>query len=395
MKKALFHIVLIIFLFSMPSCLYADFSDDLSLSGYFEKRECWQLKSPHDIQASENLFRGELRKFSDNTLLFVSADFKDNKFSDDETSLHEAYIDYSLNSMSFKIGKQIIIKGNSDSLRVTDIISPVDSSEFVTRSFDETRMAVDALNFSYNRINYSLNLIYIPVFTAAETPEYDSPWNKDETIDTAKEIEPDKTFSNSEKCLELKFFLPGLDFSFFYFNGFSDYPVYYNSNELVKQYKKENIFGGTFTKPVNDFVIRGEAVIHKGTYLTNKVISHKPVETDILKYIAGLDYYPGSNLTLSAQYYEEDILSHHDLTNNEKSKKILTFSASKKLFREKLNLSSMLYFNLEKEDSYLRLSTDYELTANLKIFAGSDLFAGSSDTNYGRYEDNSQLWAKI
>ena len=393
-------IILILFLFSQAA--YADFGEGIEFSGYLEKRGCYSIKESGDVQASEVLFRGEIRKVLDNALLFASADVMENEFNDENSKLHEAYIDYSIEAFNLRCGKQIIIWGNSDGLRITDNISPVDSSEFITRSFDETRMAVDAVNFSYNQINYSLNLLYIPVFKSAETPDEDSPWfigNKS-LSQNSKEEEPDKTFNNGEFGGKLNFYLPGFDFSLSYFRGFSDNPVFMlekqgDKDYLLKKYKREQFFGATISKPFNDFVFRGETAFFKNLYLNSENLKNKPVRTDLIKWIIGTDYYPGSNLTLSFQVYGENILSNSDETAKDEFTNILTFSISKKLFREKLELSSMTYFNTGDNDSYINFSSKYEINNHIKISAGADFFSGSSDTGYGRYEDNSQVWFRL
>jgi len=353
------------------------------------------------LQASEILFRGELKQVNENSLLFVSSDFFHNEFSDQTSKIHEAYIDYTLEELNIRLGRQIIIKGNSDGFRITDNISPVDSSEYVTRSFDETRMAVDAMNFSWNKINYSLNFIFIPVFTPAEIPDKESPWFIENGFSGQTiENDPEKKLSNSEAGIFVNFYLPGLDFGFSYFRGFSDNPVsrlekMESETLCLKNYEKEEIFGSFFSKPLKDFVLRGETAYFKGIGFSSKNQFDNPRKADLLKWLAGLDWYPGNNITLTWQFYQELLTSQKNRTQKQNHLNILYFKASKKLFREKLTLASCVQINTDKTDLYLNFSTDYELTSRIKIYGGTDFFSGKESGIYGRYEDNTQMWFKV
>lgn len=396
-----FYILLLSFTFLIAQG-FSNGLDDLGFSGYLEKRGCYSIKDSNQLQASEILFRGEIRKVTDTALLFASTDIMDNEFSDDVTKLHEAYIDYSYKSFNARIGKQIIIWGSSDGLRVTDNISPVDSSEFITRSFDETRMGLNALNLSYNEINYSLNFLIIPVFKEAKTPDKDSPWyvgDKDSSYIT-KETIPDKDLGNMEFGSQVKFYLPGIDFSLSYFLGFSDNPVSYfeenNSDEvLIKSYKKEEIFGLNFSKPIKDFVIRGESAYFRNIHINSNDSHEKPLESDLIKWIIGADYYPGNSFNLSLQVYFENLLSNKNKTIKDELTNVYTLSISKKLFREKLNISSMIFYNWLDKDSYINFSWDYEVSNHIKISSGLDLFMGKKSTLYGQYNDNSQVFFRL
>jgi hypothetical protein len=395
----MFLIFIAVFLL-FPLNIYADWDEDLYFSGYLEKRECRQIKSSNLLQASEILFRGELKQVNENSLLFVSADFFNNEFSDETSKLHEAYIDYTLEELNIRLGRQIIIKGNSDGFRVTDSISPVDSSEYITRSFDETRMAVDAMNLSFNKINYSLNFIFIPVFTPAEFPDKESPWFIENGFQgETKEKDVEKKLSNSEAGAFVNFYLPGLDFGFSYFRGFSDNPVSKlanidNETVCLKNYEKEEIFGSFFSKPVKDFVLRGELAYFRGIHFNSKNDFDNPEKSCLLKWLAGFDWYPGSNITLTCQFYQELLTSKKNKTKKQNHVNIAFFKISKKFFREKLNLGSSAYINTDKTDSYFSLSADYELTSRIKIYGGTDFFSGSDTGIYGKYKDNTQMWLK-
>ena len=104
---------------------------------------------------------------------------------------------------------------------------------------------------------------------------------------------------------------------------------------------------------------------------------------------------PGAQWTLSAQYSQSHILDAGSGLSEPSCRKILTFTLSKDLFREKLTLSAMTFLDMDLWDSLTRLTAEVELMEGLSLFIGTDIFRGDRDGTYGRYRDDTQAWTKI
>ena len=387
-------------------------NQDIDFSGYFETRHCLQTKSPNKFLASETMVRMEMRTAKDDISLFASADFSANHLFEDESkvSLHEAYIDYVSSSWDLRAGRQIIIWGNADGVRITDNISPSDMSEYITRNFDEIRMAVDALKLRLFGKYGTGELIYIPFFKAGIMPEDDNPWAvksssaMDSIIFPANEAEPEKNLENGEIGAKYSFFLPGFDFAFSYFYTWNDFPYYVftenpkesetSSYNATPEYHRLHIAGIEFSKPYNDFVFRGEAAFSHGNFYRfgDKELSLQ--KKDQIKWLLGVDWYPGNNWSLLFQVTEDRILDYSKEISKKEHSTMVTFNLSKKLLREKLTLSGMHYFNMDIKDSFTRLSAEYQVMDGFSLFFGSDIFTGDREGDFGRYKDNTEVWAK-
>ena len=46
-----------------------------------------------------------------------------------------------------RLGRQFVIWGAADGVRVTDLVSPMDMTEFLAQDYDDIRMPVNALRF--------------------------------------------------------------------------------------------------------------------------------------------------------------------------------------------------------------------------------------------------------
>ncbi|MBI9090101.1 MAG: hypothetical protein JEZ12_12875 [Desulfobacterium sp.] len=388
-----------------------DLGLDFDLSGYVETRHCFQAKSPNDFLASETLARVEGRASTADISLFASVDLSANyRFGDESgVSIHEAYVDYVSSPWDLRAGRQIITWGNADGVRVTDNISPSDLSEYITRDFDEIRMAVDALKFRLFGTHGTAELIYIPFFKAGILPEDDSPWavggfsSTDTMTRSSGDAEPGKGLENGEFGAKYAFFLPGFDFALSYFYTWNDLPDYAFTRKagefsdaylVTPEFNRLHITGVEFSKPYGDFVFRGEAAFFHGRRYSARDRDSLLQKKDQAKWLLGVDWYPGSNWSLLCQVTGDRILGFSDTIAREKHTTMVTFNLSRKLLREKLILSGMHYYTMDAGDSLTRLSGEYAVMDGFSLFLGSDIFTGDREGTFGRYRDNTQVWVK-
>lgn len=373
---------------------------DTEFSGFLETRHNAQVKSPNDILASETLARLELTACQGNFTAFGAVNLSANHLLEDESgvSLHEGYLDYALNNLSIRAGRQIIIWGQSDGIRIVDNVSPLDYSETITRDFDEMRMAVDVLNLKYASGWGDLQLLWIPVYRSGEQPLKDSPWylggHGSNTV--LPDNEPDHPFKDSELALRYALYLSGMDLAFSYFYTWNDFPCYQRSGAaLGPVYDRVHILGAEFSKPLGEFVFRTEAAYFAGSLAQGYDSDYFTAEKDRVKWLTGLDWYPGNDWTLSWQYAQHHVLNAGSGLTESGCTKTVTVNVSKNLFREKLTLSAFGYMDIDVEDRLVRLTAEYQFIDNLEVFLGADIFAGDRKGAYGRYKDNTQVWTKI
>ena len=102
--------------------------------------------------------------------------------------------------------------GRGDALRLTDIISPMDYTEFLAQDYDDIRIPVGGLRLRYSREKWSVEVVAIPVSSFFELPTDDNnPWSVGPVPIAA---EPAHKFHNMEYGGRLSLFLSGVDLSF-------------------------------------------------------------------------------------------------------------------------------------------------------------------------------------
>ncbi len=159
--------------FSPPSFAQSSFS------GFVSTYTAYTTTPPHTLISGRNRFRSTfLHDFPDGRI-YATGDLRQ-LFSASTDSLdfrvRELYLELFLDSSDLKIGKQIIVWGQTEGDFIFDLVSPFDLSEFLTQDFRELREGVTAVNYIRFFGRNQLQLIVNPAFEPSRLPAYDGPW---------------------------------------------------------------------------------------------------------------------------------------------------------------------------------------------------------------------------
>jgi len=249
----------------------------------------------------------------------------------------------------------------------------------------------------------------MPFFKAGVLPEEDSPWAvggfspTDTVTASSSDAEPGNDLENGEIAAKYAFFLPGFDFALSYFYTWNDFPYYEFTRKggepedtylVTPGFHRLHITGLEFSRPQGDFVFRGEAAFFHGSRHSSREKGAALRKKDQVKWLLGVDWYPGSNWSLLCQVTGDHILGYSDAMARDEHTTMVTLNLSRKFLREKLTVSGMHYYTLDAGDSLTRLSGAYEVMDGFSLFLGSDIFKGDRAGDFGRYRDNSQVWVK-
>ena len=383
---------------------------DIEPQGFVDTYHAIRLKNPYDFISSRTRFRGKLYIYGKNSLLYASFNGFYNNVLPELTGieLREAYLEYTSDNWDFRLGRQIIIWGRADGIQITDIISPPDYTEFLTRDFDDIRMPVDALKFRILSSLLDLEFIWIPIFKHAVLPLEDNPWAipmeypEGMNITFEPTILPEKEFKNSEFAGKVSMYSSGIDISFCAAYTWDDLPTLHKTiitdttpaNLIItSEHHRISFVGLDFSKPIKDFVVRGEAAFFDGKYFEPQNISGELHEKNNINFLFGVDWYPGNDWMLTAQFVDNLILDYDQVIRDDEHMMLATLHISKKLFRQTLGISTMGYFGINNKDGFVRTNMDYALTDELHVLLGIDSFFGNEGM-MGQYNNNDEIWIK-
>ena len=371
----------------MPHSAIAQDEDSLRIGvkGFVDTYHAVRTEQPNDWMSSRTRVRGEMTLEKGNAGAFVSANLMHNAILSDRTGfqLREAYGYYNDEHLDLRAGRQIIVWGVADALRLTDIISPMDYTEFLAQDYDDIRIPVDGLRVRYSRERWCLEAVAIPVSSFFELPtDAQNPWSVG-ALTIAPE--PSHRIYNMEYGGRLSFFLSGIDFSLSALHTWNKMPVMHNG---IGEYKRMTMVGGDLSVPVGQFVVRSEVAEYLDEAQPTVGLQEitRAASTNAL---VALDWYAGNDWSLSAQYAHKYVAK-----GKHRNTGLATFRVSKDLLHNTLALQSFAYIDVTNGGIYNRLSADYALNDQLHTALGYDYFHADRGT-FMVYNDNSEIFLKL
>ncbi|PLX15603.1 MAG: hypothetical protein C0599_16565 [Salinivirgaceae bacterium] len=401
--KALFYIFIFVLTVSSVS---GQEGNNIRFKGFVDTYHSAKIESPNDLISSRSRLRVELDKINGNSYFFVSLNAVHNNVLPEFTGIQfrEAYLEYTEESWGFKAGRQIIVWGKADGLRITDVISPMDLTEFLAQDYDDIRMPVNGIVLSKFSTNWNLDLICIPIMEGYILPGADNPWGTDYASLGIVEDEAQKpklNLSNMEYGGKLSFYLSGIDFDLSALHTFNKAPVYSfnldstNLLHMTPEYNRVGFVGLGFAKSLNAFVLRGEGAFYFDKNFTPDMTNYTEgiQKSNSINYLLGLDWYPGGDWTFTGQFSDEYIMDYSKNIALNQHNYISTIGISKKILQSTVTLSTFAYIGLNDGDFYNRSSIDYSISDNIHVMTGYDWFYGDKGL-FGQYKDNTQVWVK-
>jgi hypothetical protein len=377
------------------------------LNGFTDTYHAVRSSEPYDWMSSRTRLRTEFSATKDRSYMFASLNAVYNSVIEEQTliELREAFFQYTGDHWDLKAGRQIVIWGVSDGLRITDLVSPLDMTEFLARDYDDIRLPVDAVRLKYFNTKLSVEAIFIPVssfFILPSSPG--NPWSifptsGEPVYEVNMDNYPDKTLKNSEYGGRLSLFLSGVDFSLSYLHTWNKMPVFarsfstnYDTIFVDSQHHRLNMLGGDFSFPVRQFVVRGEVAEYFGE-IQESSSGEEKIMRNTTNFLLGLDWYPGHEWTITAQYSHKLIPDYVDEIESRQNTVLGTLGITKRVFRSLLSLSTFMYYDASNDGFFSRTSADYSLSDEIHLLTGYDWFEGDEGI-FGLYNHNSEFWFK-
>ena len=202
--------------------------------GFVDTYHAFCTREPNDLMSSRARVRGEIGKSSGGSSLYVSFNITYNALLKERTGgeLREAYLDHREENWGCRLGRQFVIWGAADGVRVTDLVSPMDMTEFLAQDYDDIRMPVNALRFFVFKDKMQFELLVVPAFEGYRlSTDAANPWSvlpKESLLPLVwneKGSLPKLRLSNMEYGGRLSFTLPGVDFSLAALHTWNKMPV--------------------------------------------------------------------------------------------------------------------------------------------------------------------------
>lgn len=391
-----------------PAYSQEEDSFDIRVKGFVDTYQAVQTDKPNKWMSSRTRARGEVTIEKGCAGAFLSANAIYNSIVKEQNgfSLREAYGYFSKGNWDIRAGRQIVSWGVADAMRLTDIISPMDFTEYLAQDYDDIRIPITGIKVKYVRSSWSVEAIAIPVSSFFQLPtESVNPWAISfPGVELPYSINindtPSKRLKNLEFGGRFSVFLPGIDFSVSALRTWNKMPCFVGTmeqnGELIFNgvYDRMTMLGADASLPLGKFVIRCEFAEYLGEVQTPSQIGIRPPRKNVANFLIGVDWYPGNDWTIAAQYSHKYIADFSSDISGFRNSGMATLRIAKDLLRNTLNISTFAYVDVTNGGIYNRLYADYALTDQIHAFIGYDLFHADSGM-FAMYNKNSEIWLKL
>lgn len=328
-----------------------------------------------------------------------------------ELELREFYFERFIGDSYITLGKQQIVWGKADGLKVLDVVNPQNYREFTLDDFDDSRIPLWAANVEIPVKAATLQLIWIPDQSYHQIPEagavYELNPRVSPTLIRERFERPGRFFRDSEFGIKLSGFWKGWDLSLNYLYHYDDIPVLNTSiapqlpltvpptliATLNPRYERTQLYGGSFSNAFGDLTLRGEfAFSTNRQYATdNPADSNFIHQGDEFGYVLGFDWYGFENTLISLQVFQNRVLSGIEGLLRDRTENRLTLLLRRTYMNDTLELSMIAVHGLNDDDGYVRPKIAYDFRDDLNIWIGTDIFYGNDDEIFGQFDDTDRV----
>jgi len=322
------------------------------------------------------------------------------RHQESEAEFRETFLRGQLGSqVDIKVGRQILVWGKSDNLRVVDVLNPLDLREPGRTDIEDLRLPVTMLRGDYfPTTNWSLTLAVIPEIRFDKLPVYGSEYYPGDTPAPPEDV-PGDGGSHTEYALAIQGVMSGWDLSLHLARLFDDEAYLALENDRAeRQHSRLDMAGVAANLAVGNWLLKGELA-----RLDGKRYFAGPGEdfarTDAL---LGLEYGGFDNVTLSL----ETALRHlHDYepglglgptgVDQNTWQTALRFSGDYLRDRLELVLLAVRTGASLDDGGYTRTQLGYELRQALLATVGLVLYHGGKREPFASYADNDHLLLRL
>jgi len=346
----------------------------------------------------------------------------------------ELYLAYSADDFEVRAGIQRFAWGRLDEYPINDLLNPWDYTRFILPSLEDRKIGVPSLSANLNKGNWSLDMVWIPLFVPYRLPQPNERWFGDSAISDLTGIpgaevvprEPDLppyTLENSEFGLRLRH-SGDMDWALNLFHGYDPRPVFKTTAlsilpqsgktvidpGFVPDFHKTTVIGLDTATIFGDWSLRAEAAWTFNRYLTIRQelwgypavpalgifpLNPNEVKSDTFDYGVGADYRLAEDCVLTAQAQQTALINRPGTLYEHRFETLLWANIKVFWLNQKVESNINIAYNPEHGDGMARANAWYVFTDSWKAGLTAVTFTGPSQSLFGRFSRNDQVEGEL
>lgn len=324
------------------------------------------------------------------------ADTVKNSFERD-VNLGELYANTALtDGLELTVGRQTVVWGTSDNLRVVDVINPLDKREIGMVDIENLRLPLAMARVDYVSGPWTTTALVIPHIRFDKTPPAYSPYDATNGAAPQNDV-PKDGLGNAEIAATLRGNFSGWDISFHAANLYDDagHKETVNATSRIR-HSRVNMIGATADVALGNWLVKGEAANITGLQTLGDP-GKDFMRTDIL---AGVEFTGLTDASLGFEVVNRHMHGWNQALVAEGLKKdsqeyALRFSAD--YLHDRLHVTALTtrISPLTSGGGFSRASVEYDLKDALSITGGVVAYHDGARTPFSAIADNDRIFFEI
>lgn len=358
-----------------------------------------------DLSGSTNLTAiGRARFDAESTLGF------DGGSSHSDFELREFYLDTEWGGAYWRLGKQQVVWGQADGLRVLDVVNPLELREFILPEFEDYRIPLWTVNAEVPLdASWTAQFLLIPDQSYDELARQNTEFEIHSSllipqppvgvpVTVEKTNKPSRTIMDADVGVRLSAFVGRWDLSLNYFYHYQDQPVLYQIRDesgisIKPTYERTHLLGGSFSNVFGDTTLRGELGYSSDRFFlaSDPLDSDGIIQSGELSYVVGLDYQGWRDWFISAQVFQSIVGNESADLVRDRTSTTGSFLVRRNFLNDSILAEILIIQSMDQDDGLAQLSLEYEWSTNVRFTFGADVFFGSSNGLFGQFEENDRI----
>lgn len=320
-----------------------------------------------------------------------------------EIELRELYLMGSISrSLDLKAGRQIVVWGRSDNIRVTDVLNPMDMREPGLTDIEDLRLPVTMTRLDYYFGKWNLSGLAVHEIRFNKMPEFGSDFYP-YAGPKIPENSPESRLDNTEFGLALNGVFSGWDISFYYASVFDDYPhaelVYAGMFPHLELHHSSLHMGGAAGNiALGNWLIKTDMAFFEGLQFFN---TGKETFSRI-DVLAGLEYSGFTDATVSIEAvnrhlndYDRRLKNLPDKIDRDDFQSVLRITKDYLHDTLTVTLLASLYGFSGQNGAFGRFSLEYDVSDNWTILGGIVDYRSGDKPSMSGIGDNDRIYGEI
>ncbi len=323
-----------------------------------------------------------------------------------DVELRELFVNFDVGEALVRLGKQQVVWGQADGLRVLDVINPLSFREFILPDFEDRRIPLWMVNAEVPIADVALQILWIPDQTYDDFPDAEGTYaftaprfrpalENQEPAQLQSFKKPNSVLKDSDVGLRLSTFTGGWDLTANYLYHYQDQPVLELDRsgavtQVIPTYKRTHLAGVSASTAFADFVFRGELGYSTDRYFTSNDSASGVEKSHELSGVLGLDYSGLTDTLISGQFFQSSVSGSGGMLRPQHERS-LSLLVRRDFANDTLTAEVLAIHNTNDSDGLVQLELSYQLTSNMTLAAGADVFYGTADGLFGQFDERDRF----